>query len=477
MATAKTLNAKNLSALGPDRLAQLLIDLTQGDAAMKRRLRLELASLTGSGDVAAEIRKRLVSIARSKSFVDWNKVRPLAQDLDTQRSAIMTHVAPTQPREAFDLLWRLLDMAPSIYERCDDSNGAIATIIAQAREDLVQIAPEARLDPARLAERVYDAVCADDYGQFDGLIGLMAKPLGPDGLAMLKAKFEQLAANQPPTPAEEDREIVALSWRGPIFADEFATNNHAHLVQEALAEIADASGDIDSYVMLHSEKERTAPDLAARIAERFVKAGRPAEALAALALAEEAMDAGGHWPDWPRVKIDALEASGMHEDAQRERWAIFERTLKPEYLKAFIKRLPDFDDMEAEEKAMAHARQFPLFHQALSFLIEWPALDEAATTILARRKELNGDHYWLLTPAAEALEHRHPLSATLLLRAMIDFALETARHKRYPHAAGHLQTCAHLAGKISTFGEHPDHETYLASLKARHGRKIGFWNA
>ncbi|WP_176559504.1 DUF6880 family protein, partial [Rubellimicrobium roseum] len=43
MAAKTTLNAKNLEALGAPRLAELLIELSTGDAAAKRRLRLELA--------------------------------------------------------------------------------------------------------------------------------------------------------------------------------------------------------------------------------------------------------------------------------------------------------------------------------------------------------------------------------------------------------------------------------------------------
>lgn len=43
MASKKTLNAKNLEALGAQRLAELLIEISTGDAAAKRRLRLELA--------------------------------------------------------------------------------------------------------------------------------------------------------------------------------------------------------------------------------------------------------------------------------------------------------------------------------------------------------------------------------------------------------------------------------------------------
>jgi hypothetical protein len=43
MPSEKTLNAKNLAALGAKRLADLLLEVTAGDAAAKRRLRLELA--------------------------------------------------------------------------------------------------------------------------------------------------------------------------------------------------------------------------------------------------------------------------------------------------------------------------------------------------------------------------------------------------------------------------------------------------
>ena len=477
MASPKTLNATNLSALGAARLAELLLELAQGDAAMKRRLRLELASQAGGADVAAEIRKRLVSIARSKSFLDWNKVRLLAQDLDTQRSAIITHVAPAHPGEAFELLWRLIDMAPAIYDRCDDSNGTVGSVFSQALEDIGDIAPQARLDPVRLADRIHEAICANDYGQFDGLIPLMAEALETDGLTMLKAKFEELAARPRAISDNDSRKVVAIGTRGAMFKDDYAARHQARLVQSALADIADAMGDVDGYAALHSDEDQANPAIAARIAERLLASGRPEDALAALTRAEVGMGVGGHWPEWQRVRIDALEASGRIGDAQHERWQTFERNLNKEYLKAFIKRLPDFDDIEAESTALAYASRFTDFHQALSFLVEWPAIDDAARMILARPAELNGDHYWLLGPAAEAMEQRHPLAATLLLRAMIDFSLDNARYKRYPHAARHLQTCGHLDGKIDAYGEHADHQTYMVGLKARHGRKIGFWNA
>ncbi|MFM9936527.1 MAG: DUF6880 family protein [Novosphingobium sp.] len=74
-------------------------------------------------------------------------------------------------------------------------------------------------------------------------------------------------------------------------------------------------------------------------------------------------------------------------------------------------------------------------------------------------------------------DQAHPLAATLILRAMIVLALDNARTKRYPHAARHLQGCAYPARRIEEWAGHLDHEGLVADLKARHGRKSGFWQA
>jgi hypothetical protein len=477
MASGKTLNAKNLAALGAARLAELLLELASGDASAKRRLRLEVTSQSGGDDVAAEVRKRLATIAKSKSFVDWHKVRALAKDLETQRTAIMKFVASTQPAEAVDLLWRLLEIAPTIYARCDDSNGTIGDIMDEALENLGAVAVPAKLRTDKLVERVFASVCANDYGQFDGLIEKMAEALGNEGLRLLKAKFEALAATPPAKPDGQELRVVAISSRGTISEDDYVRDRHVRLVRSALTEIADALGDVDGYAARFSDAEQANPAIAADIAERLLGAGRAPEALAALTKADPDAGRGRRWPDWERVKIDTLETLGRSADAQADRWAIFERDLNADYLRAYLKQLPDFDDEEAEARAIAHVANYAGFHQALAFLANWPAHDTAAALILERHGELDGDHYWLLTPAAEALDQRHPLAATLMLRAMVGFALDKARSKRYGHAARHLMTCEYLAKQIDDWGGHPDHEVWVADLRLRHGRKAAFWSA
>lgn len=65
----KTLNAENLETLGAGRLAGLVMDLVQGNAAVQRRARIELTAAQGPKDITADLRKGFVSIWRSTSYV------------------------------------------------------------------------------------------------------------------------------------------------------------------------------------------------------------------------------------------------------------------------------------------------------------------------------------------------------------------------------------------------------------------------
>jgi len=76
VAAKTTLNTKNLEALGAERLAELLIEISAGNAAAKRRLRLELAGAQSPGELAKEVRKRITAMARSRSFVDCKASEP-----------------------------------------------------------------------------------------------------------------------------------------------------------------------------------------------------------------------------------------------------------------------------------------------------------------------------------------------------------------------------------------------------------------
>ena len=189
MASKKTLNASNLEALGAGRLAELLIEISAGNAAAKRRLRLELAGAEGPAELVKEIRKRLATIGRSRTFVDWQNRKLLVDDLEAQRRAIVDQVAKRMPAEALDLIWRFLDLASSVFGRCDDSSGTISSIFHTAVSDLGDIVRSTKPDQKQLADQAFGALTRNDYGQFDGLIRALQPALGPVGLEHLKQRM------------------------------------------------------------------------------------------------------------------------------------------------------------------------------------------------------------------------------------------------------------------------------------------------
>jgi Family of unknown function (DUF6880) len=475
MASKTKLNLENLKALGVKRLAELLMDIAANDAAINRRLRLELAAKVAPEIVAAEVRKRLVQIARARSFVDWRKIRDLAADLDAQRRAILEQVAKIDACEALDLMWRFMDMAEAVHARCDDSSGIIGDVFRGGCRDLGQLAQAAKPDPVALAERVLSALCENGYGQYDHLIGTLSPALGAKGLDHLKGRFIELSKMPAEKPRVGERKVVAWGMGGPLYEDEIKARSRDSTIRLALRDIADAQGDVDAFIAQYDEKTRKVPKIAADIARRLLAAGRAKEALRMIDAAEHRRSG---WPDfeWEDARIEVLEALGRSDEAQSARWSCFARALSTEHLRAYLKRLPEFEDVEAEARALNHAERYESPLQALEFLVAWPAVERAARLVVTRAGELDGDHYEILSPAADALAAKHPLAATLALRAMIDFTLTKARASRYRHAARHLMECASLAAVIGDFGGFESHQAYAARLKAEHGRKSGFWS-
>ena len=439
---------KTLAALGADRLAYLVLELAKGNAGAKRRLRLELAGETGSGDVAREIRKRLTTIARSRSFINWQERNAFAADLDMQRRAIVSQVGPMDPTAAFDLIWRFLALANGAYERCDDSTGRVQSVFHEASDDLIDLAEAAKPDPLALADQLLEALTDDDYGHYPTLISGLAPFLGSEGLQHLKAGV---------TASEFD-------W----------SDNYA--LRMALEQIADVEGDADAHIAQQSDLARKAPQVAAEIARRLLEAGRIEDAWVAINAPDE-KDRGWIPYEWEATRISVMQAMGQPEAARDFMWACYARSLNPDHLREWLGGLPDFDDVEAESRAVEHALGFESFTTALHFLMTWPAIEQAAALITNRATEIDGHHYELLGPASDALEDRYPLAATLLKRGLIDFALQNSRVKRYRHAARHLRECKNLAARVEGFAKFETHEAYLEELKWTHGKKTSFWGA
>lgn len=472
--TKKTLNKANLEKLGAEKLAELVMDLVRGSAALQRRARMELSAAQGPKDVAADIRKRFAFLRRSTSYVDWSKQRALVKDFKGLLGMIETTIAPQDADEAFELLWSFLQLAPSIHQRTDDSNGAVGDVMGAAMEMIGKLSGRISVDPKTLAERVLDAVAEADYGEFDGIIPAVAEVLGQDGLEYLKQITDAWAA----APAT-DHELARYQGIGLLSLPADSVRRHRQITRSIiLADVADAQGDVDAYMARYSAEQLTYDTIASDVARRLLDAGRIDEAFDIVNRARAA-NAGTSFRmvqgDLDEVYEECLEKLGKHDQLKTHLWDRFEQSLSARSLRKYLKLLPDFDDIEAEEKALGIAEGHSHLGAAISFLVGWPSHERAARVVMARADQLDGNAYHLLSTAAEALEAKHPLAATLMRRTMIEDTLDGGKAKRYRHAARHLAECQSYGLAINDHGSFPTHEQFVASLKQRHGRKHGFW--
>jgi hypothetical protein len=470
----KTLNKANLEKLGAEKLAGLVMDLVAGSAALQRRARMEISAAQGPKDVAADIRKRFASLRRSTGFVGWSKQRMLVKDLGSLLGMIETAIAPQDADEAFDLLWSFLQLAPSIHQRTDDSNGAVGEVLRDAVDLISRLAPRISMNPPSLAERILDAVAAAGYGEFDGIIPATAKALGQEGLEHLKQITEAWAVAPP-----RDHELSRYEGIGLSSSPADSVRRHKQSTRSIiLADVADAQGDVDAYMARYSPEQLTYGTIAPGVARRLLDAGRAQEAFDidnGARAADEGKSFRMSQGDLDEVYEDCLETLGKLDDLKTHLWNRFEASLSARSLRKYLKLLADFDDIEAEDKAIGIAEGHPHLGAAISFLVGWPRHDRAARIVTGRADELDGNAYHLLSDAADALEAKHPLAATLMRRAMIEDSLDGAKATRYRHAARHLAECRSSYPAIDDYAGFPTHEQFVSALKQRHGRKYGFW--
>jgi len=197
MASKRTLNAKNLQMLGVEALAELLIEVSHGNAVIQRRLRLALAAAGGAEGAAQEVRKRLAAIARSTTFIDSARRKALLMDLEAQQQAITGPIASADPALAVGLQVRLLELSEGVLDRCSDSTGAVIGVFQRGVDGLASLAGSAGISTSSLVDHAAELLQENGYGQFEGLIPALAPLLGEAGLLQLEKTLRELVNLRP----------------------------------------------------------------------------------------------------------------------------------------------------------------------------------------------------------------------------------------------------------------------------------------
>lgn len=433
----KTLTAANLALLGPEALAALLVEVAASDANWRRRLRMELAAEIGAAELAAELDKRMDALAVGKGKVSWRKRPELLEDLEFHRRLIVERLAELDPALGLHRLVAWFDLYPGLEARVRDPKGELAERFLAAADDLAAVAAKAGIEAAA---------------------PLLAEAL----LTRLSDWAKWIGRAAPALPAD-----LAEALLGLLITGRPAPTGRLALV---VRKLADRAADAAAFADTFDPEHRSRPEVGAEIARRYVRAGQVAEARAALEAARPRPAAQSRWgrkpasaePElsepWQAAEIAVLDAEGRADEAQAARWAAFERSLDPAALRAFVGRLADFDDVEALDRAFAHAAAYPDPMPGLDFLMNWPALPEAARMVQARADAIRGGSPHLELWAGRLA--RFPVAALILLRAR---ASALARS-----GPGFKDEVAHVLAEAEALGDQPGlppHAEFVKSLR------------
>ncbi|THD83251.1 MAG: hypothetical protein E7812_00185 [Phenylobacterium sp.] len=414
-ASLKKVTPENLAALGVERLAELLVVAAEARPDLKRRLRMELAAAQGADHLAPEIDRRLTSLETSRGKISWRQRPAFVRDLEELRRLIVERLAALDPAVALSRLWAFMGVASRVSSRLRDKDGALAAVFDRAAQDLGRLL--AQIDVGRAADSLVEAM-VQAPAAWEAWLPRVLQAAAPELAATALRRLSE-------------RQGAVVGWITLI------------------RRLADAAGDPGAYQATFTHPQLLDPSVAAEVAQRMLAADRVGEAAALLEASRPGQ--GRRWtpgrgaaaPDfaWESAWIEVLERSGRGDDAQAARWASFERTLSAERARDFTKRLADFDDVEAESRAFAHVAAAADFRAALRFLMDWPALPEAARLIQARPDDIEVADAEAELWAAK-LRVRQPAAAHLLLRK----AAAAAFRRR------DFATCDRLTAEADTIG-------------------------
>ena len=463
--TPPPLSIEKLTELPAEKLAQLVLNETELNAGFRRQVEAALTAKSGPEGVAKLIDQRLSGLECAQSFIEWDKSCAFCDDLQRLTNTIEAELAPLALDMAMDRILRFIATHESVDERVDDTLGDVQYVYNLAVTAAGKLAPQlSDTEAVLLPDKIMAQLRNSPYSYLLKLTKAVALHLPQPTLAQwdadLSAAIEAHEAAETKPSSDPWQNSLPSKW------------------SEMRQSIALAQGDIDLMITLESAKTPHMQDVCG-MAEHLLKAGRADEALEWVRKPGSSVKGQDMALSPRKVQLETriLEALNDRSAAQALRWQCFETWLSANILRDYLKNLPDFDDIEAETRALQLGLSHPVPETALQFHLDWPRLDLAAQVVIQHHAHWGGYSWYNLTKVAAILEHEHPAAATILYRALLDHILNRAQTKAYGNGAKHLEKLTELAKAADPLLPQGvmSHEVYLLELHVTHGRKYSFW--
>jgi len=246
-----------------DKLVALLDELAAKHPEVEARLARH-ALAADPAALAAQFRQRLQTWKRSARFRPRSAAAAFGRELESWLDEIEREMLPLDAARAHSLADAFLRIDARLFEQADDSDGAIGDAVrAGCRLWLVAAKAQTDQPPVQWIERMHALVNADEYGAREALLRHADLLLAPPDLRALAARFEDdleraLARNAGERPGY------------PVFKAAAAVG----LLADALCDPDLSTNTTLRYSPAPSALQKE------QFAERYLRFGRPAEALA-----------------------------------------------------------------------------------------------------------------------------------------------------------------------------------------------------
>lgn len=396
----------------------------------------------------------LAALRRRKRFVPYRASGAFAADLRELLAGLNDGIAPRMGVELVAAFYRL-DSA--VFEACDDSDGTVGDVFRfDARDRFVHYAIQFE-DKAGLADLLFDLLEEDDYGVRDSVLDAVARYL-PELTLRSLAERERKAAE-------------ALAPQNHPIRD--SKRNHRLILVELIAR------QLNDPRLFERARRAHVPELGTaactEIAKAWLAAGHPAVSLGWL----ERIDAADRFMAYERDELLATiyRELGRRDELEQLARRRFRASRSREALEELLNVIgPQYQDEVVAEATEIISRSIDFAAHDAAFLLECGDAGSAATYVVRRQAQVDGDYWSSLVPLARGFEEaEQPLAATVIYRALLDSILARAQTRTYGHGARYLRRLDGLSLSVADWKGVSPHTEYVASLRQRHARKTSFW--
>ena len=448
--TSDELRAK-LEEVDRDQLMSLITQLADEDDGIRDRA--EALALRGEPTAHADtLKQRLERWKRARHFISYSESTAFARQLDIWLDELEEELLAVNPEATWELADAFLRSDRQVFDRADDSNGAIGDAYRRSCGLWLRAAAKLGASPAWV-DRLHSLHSDNDYGVRDALLDGAGTLLSELELRRLAKIYEQEFRTEAKRTTEEPSRSLAPA--------------------AAMGQVALAAGDAELYersVRLHSPQPNTLQ--AQEIAKQYVRFGPVDKALPWLTGAATV----GSDVDRLGLLAEAYGKLGNRSRLLEVRCQLWENTLSAEALREYIELLPPSERYEARRHAIEKASHSDDVVLGTTLLLSLGESANASAVAWRLRDRLVDAYYTHLIDLAKQFEAAEcALGAVLCLRALIDQILAAGQTKTYRYAKRYLDRLVALDGCVRDYREVPDHRGYLEHLRETHSRKRSFW--